>query len=254
MKWSALAALCAAASVCACDAPEPVVDFDALLRDGEALYSQGKEELIVRHFFRDRHDGFFLDVGCYKWQELSTTYYLESALGWSGIALDEHREGYERNRPRTRFRNFVVGDVDGGEATFFVSVSGKGVSSTSSNWIRRFYQAVAPDVKAQIKKIRVPQTTLDSLLAREGVEVIDFLSMDIEGSEPQALLGFDIDRFRPQLVAIEMADSSRRLIRNYFEAHDYEVLSGYVEYDKINRYFRPRSRRNPEAAANPGTH
>ena len=78
--------------------------------------------------------------------------------------------------------------------------------------------------------------------------------MDIEGSEPQALLGFDIDRFQPQLVAIEMADASRRAIRNYLEAHDYEMLSGYVEYDKINRYFRPRSRRNPETAANPETH
>jgi len=245
VKSTGLAALCAAASLWACDSEPPVVDFNALLRDGEALYSQGKEELIVRHFFRDRRDGFFLDVGCYKWRDLSTTYYLESALGWGGIAidaLDDWREGYERNRPRTRFRNYVVGEVDGGEATFFVSVYGRGVSSTSRNWIRGFFKATAPDTKPKIKKIRVPQTTLNALLEREGVETIDFLSMDIEGSEPQALAGFDIDRFRPQLVAIERQPQPHmQKVLAYFEAHDYELISSYLEHDVINRYFRPRS-------------
>ena len=68
--------------------------------------------------------------------------------------------------------------------------------------------------------------------------------MDIEGSEPQALRGFDIDRFQPELVAIEMAGPSTQAIRNYFEAHDYELLTNYLEHDRINRYFRPRAERS----------
>jgi FkbM family methyltransferase len=224
-------------------APSAEVDFEALLRDGKSLYSQGKEELVVRHFFRDRRDGFFLDVGCFRWKDLSTTYYLESELGWKGIsidALDRFRAGYERNRPNTRFRNFVVGDVDGGKATFYESVSGRGVSSTKKSWIHGFFAAAFPEVEPEVREIRVPRTTLNALLAREGVESIDFMSMDIEGSEPEGLAGFDIDRYRPKLVAIEMAAPGVRAIHQYFGAHDYEMLPEYLEYDGINRYFRPK--------------
>ena len=51
-------------------------------------YSQHNEELIIRDFFQDRREGFFLDVGCAWPIRNSTTYYLEKHLGWSGIGID----------------------------------------------------------------------------------------------------------------------------------------------------------------------
>ena len=73
---------------------------DDILTKGEKLYSQMNEELIIRHFFDDRRDGFFLDVGAFDWKKASTTLYLERHLGWSGIAIDAqkiHAEGYRKN-------------------------------------------------------------------------------------------------------------------------------------------------------------
>jgi hypothetical protein len=59
-----------------------------LLETGKALYSQGKEELIIRDFFKDRRDGVYVDLGCWQWETASTTLYLERHLGWSGLAID----------------------------------------------------------------------------------------------------------------------------------------------------------------------
>ena len=73
------------------------------------LYSFGNEELIIRDFFNDRRDGVFLDVGAFHYKMVSSTYYLEEHLGWSGIAVDALAEfaiGYIQHRPRTRFFNF----------------------------------------------------------------------------------------------------------------------------------------------------
>ena len=54
---------------------------DALLTSGQKLYSQHNEELVIRHFFEDRKDGFFVDVGAFVPIQTSTTYYLEKHLG-----------------------------------------------------------------------------------------------------------------------------------------------------------------------------
>ena len=74
---------------------------------------------------------------------------------------------------------------------------------------------------------QVPRRTLDSLLDQAGIVRFDFLSMDIELSEPAALRGFDIERFRPRLVCIEAHGETRQAILDYFAAHGY-VLVGKI--------------------------
>lgn len=74
----------------------------------------------MRHFFGDRRDGVFVDVGCYHWKQYSPTHALESELGWSGIGIDAlagFRKGYEANRKRTRFFSYIVTDRAGGKET-----------------------------------------------------------------------------------------------------------------------------------------
>ena len=70
----------------------------------------------------------------------------------------------------------------------------------------------------------VPTITLNDLLVAEGIQKIDFLSMDIELHEPQALAGFDIKRFRPSLVCIEGLLPVRQQILDYFAANDYVLV------------------------------
>jgi hypothetical protein len=60
------------------------LEMTSIFRKEKKLYSQWNEELLIRDFFGDRRDGTFLDVGCADYKRLSTTYYLEERLGWSG--------------------------------------------------------------------------------------------------------------------------------------------------------------------------
>ena len=53
--------------------------------------------------------------------------------------------------------------------------------------------------------------------------------MDIEGAEPIALAGFDIERFRPELVGIEVFPQNEEKILEYFGAHGYRRLDEYLE-------------------------
>ena len=230
----------------ACGQGSPDIPSQNVLETGEKLYSQYDEELIIRDFFGDQRDGFFVDVGCYDYKDLSTTYYLEKHLGWSGIGVDANdamRAGYEKHRPRTKFENYAVTDNSGLELSFFLNVGGEGVSSLSRSWIENsIHSFFGPDVEPMIREVKVPAITLDDLLEKNGVEKIDFLSMDIEGHELTALAGFDIERFSPELVCIEAAADQEAILR-YFAENGYERIDRYLKFDFANWYFRPRDER-----------
>ncbi len=229
IRWVVLAALVFAASVQA----EPRA-WD--LTPHEKQYSQFNEELIIRHFFEDREGGVFVDVGCYHWKQFSTTYYLEAHLGWSGVGIDALpwlRTGYEKNRKATRFFNYIVSDASGGKQTLFAAGP---ISSTDEEWAERWLPG------QERPPIEVETITLDDLLDQARVTKIDFLSMDIEGSEATALRGFDVERFRPDLVCIEVAQANRDFVAKYFARHGYDRLEKYEPYDSVNRYYAPRAR------------
>jgi FkbM family methyltransferase len=251
-----------------CSSSEPDND---LLSSGKKLYSQFDEELIIRHFFADRRNGFFVDVGCYDWEEDSTTLYLEKHLGWSGIGIDAndgHAVGYAEHRPNTRFLNYLVGDESGGEETFYLADGALGISSASEQWIHDFYRDFGVKSEPKVREVTVPTITLNDLLEQSGVSKIDFLSMDIEGHEPKALAraegpGRLRHRALPARAGVHRGGQSRgdrRLLHAARIRADREVpgvrqgqlvLHAGVGESPLARGFRPAT---PSLSARPGAH
>jgi FkbM family methyltransferase len=200
---------------------------------GPKLYSWKNEELLIRDYFRDRRGGVFLDVGAGPYGAGSNTYYLERHLGWSGVAIDAQREyaaDYQTHRPRTAFFPLFVSDRSDSTATLFIPKDGR-VSQASGEraWMRG----------RSAEEREVPTITLDDLLDRIAIESIDLLSMDIEFWEPKALAGFDIERFRPELVVIEFHSQIRDELAAYFTRHGYAQIEKYTRWDGRNAYYVP---------------
>jgi FkbM family methyltransferase len=209
---------------------------DALIaRYGTPRWSRWVEEIIVRDALQDRRGGVFVDVGSADARHHSNTYFLESKRGWSGVAIDalaEYAPGYQTHRPRTRFFTFFVSDRSDERATVFVDAGDSELSSGTREFLR---QRGRNDVVAR----DVPTITLTDLLERLGIEHFDFLSMDIELAEPKALTGFDIQRFQPDLVCIEMHSETRQWITDYFTRQGYALQVRYLFIDRNNLWFAP---------------
>lgn len=197
-------------------------------------YSEGNEEVVIRHFFSDRRDGFFLDVGAYHYKDKSNTYYLEKNLGWHGIAIDangEFEQGYLDFRPNTSFFAFFISDRSDEKADFYI-VKDPG-HLTKSTAVQSFIEG------RETEKIEVPTIKLDDLLAKLDIKGIDFFNLDIELWEPYALAGFDIEKYRPSLVCIEAHPPIQKQLLDYFSDHGYRRLDQYLLFDKRNWYFAP---------------
>jgi FkbM family methyltransferase len=201
---------------------------------GPETNSQYQEEWILRDFFKDKREGVFVDVGANHYQHFNNTFYLETRLGWSGVAIEPLREfeaDYIARRPRTRFRAFFVSDASNEVAKMYYLKNNPLVTSADKGFTAR-------SGKDAVEKT-APTITLDDLLAAEHIERFDFLSMDIELHEPRALAGFDVQRFRPALVCIEGHPEVRQQILDYFTQRGYVLVGKYLRADVINLYFTP---------------
>jgi FkbM family methyltransferase len=214
-------------------AERPIEGAGLAQKYGPSRNSEHEEEWIIRDFFQDKHNGVFVDVGANDYKYLSNTYYLEIALGWSGLAIEPQvsfANDYRKNRPRSRFLPFFISDVSNEEATMFYVSNNPLVTSSDKAFAARY------GTPAELK---APTITLDDLLTREHIATFDFLTMDIELAEPKALKGFDVERFRPALVCIEAHPEVRQQILDYFAARRYVVVGKYLRVYAANLYFAP---------------
>jgi FkbM family methyltransferase len=203
-------------------------------RFGHELYSQGPEEWLIRDFFNDRRNGVFVDVGAFHPVNFSNSYRLERDLGWTGIAIDalkEFAKPFAELRPHSRFFTAFVGETDTGEATLHVDPDIALVASGDPAFTAEFTsKAVA---------IQVRRRTLDSILREAGVTKVDFVSLDIELGEPEALKGFSLADHQPELLCIEAHRKSRQAILDIMTRAGYVVVGRYLRIDEANLYFTP---------------
>jgi FkbM family methyltransferase len=89
----------------------------------------------------------------------------------------------------------------------------------------------------------VPVITLDMALEMVGFERLDALSLDTDGYEEEILKGFDIDRWKPKAVVLEippMPPGEEAERHKYMIAHGYEPVGQRTTPD-LNQFYLRKS-------------
>ena len=194
-------------------------------------YAQNFEDVMLNRVFRDRTDGFYVDVGAADPVNLSVTKWFYDH-GWTGINIEPLTEFFEKleaQRPRDINLNCGAGSISG-EALLH-ELSTKEWSSFSEN-------GGAGNRGPSVATRSVPISTLDSILATHaGERPIDFLKIDVEGWEQEVLRGIDLHRHRPKIILIEAVDRDTHAVNSGWE--DLLLGSDYrlVYFDGLNKFY-----------------
>ena len=188
--------------------PDPLRD-----RYGPERYSENQEEWIIRDFFKDRRDGFFVDVGANRYKIFSNTYcgneaWLDRNRRRASAAVRGRLPGIPAQDPLLRS---VLGRHVARQRQVVHIRSGTLVASSTRDFTERWGK--------NARQIVVPTITLNDLLEQLRVRHVDLLSIDVELSEPKVLAGFDVEKYKPSFVCIEAHPETRQRILDYFAGH-----------------------------------
>jgi FkbM family methyltransferase len=170
--------------------------------------------------------GYFVEAGAYDGFHASNTYFLERFRNWSGLLVEAVPELHRwacRERPSSRVLNnaLVPPDLAGNEVTVHYAGTMSIVSGARGSAVGDRAYLDAAMLFEDGYEVEVPGRTLSELLDEVGAPEVDFLSLDVEGYEEQALRGLDLERHRPRLILVEahteghLASVAGILERNY---------------------------------------
>lgn len=202
-------------------------------------YAQNYEDVILARVFRDRSDGFYVDVGAMDPVADSITKHFYDR-GWHGINVEPNPHFYAKlanERPRDVNLPYCVSDEEG-ILTFHV-FEDQGVSTLQPHVAEHFAGMQFP-----YRTINAPVRTLASVMAHAPLE-IDFLKIDVEGWELPVIRSNDWSRYRPIVVLIEALDPTT--LAPCWEGWDPELTRhGYVfvYFDGLNRFYLREDRQD----------
>lgn len=150
--------------------------------------------------------GFFIEAGAVDGVFESNTYFLERFENWKGILVEPVPGMFARihvNRPTAISFNCALVSDEHSCPTVRV-VCDHAMSRVASA------EVDASIGEADGRYVEVPGRTLSSILDEVNPAHIDFLSLDVEGFELEALKGIDFERHRPRYILVECRDASSR--------------------------------------------
>ena len=192
--------------------------------------SQLRQELFVLATLNFKRNGFFVEFGATDGVTLSNTNLLEKSYGWSGILAEPARRWHaalQRNRHCNIETRCVWSDSN---ARVMFRETGVTELSTIDDYSDRDMHRSAR--KSGGTYLVDTISLLDLLRKYQAPRVIDYLSIDTEGSEFDILRNFDFTTYQFRVITCEHNFTSTRE-----KLHELLAKNGYVrKYEELSSF------------------
>jgi FkbM family methyltransferase len=207
-------------------------------------YAQNYEDVILERFFRDKVNGFYVDVGAANPTLNSVTKHFYEK-GWTGINIEPSTLFFnELVKERVKDICLNIAITSSEDYIEFFDLPNTGLSSINkhfniseinSNCIIDYHG----NIVKRIEKYFIETNRLDNILKKYANEIeIDFLKIDVEGAEKEVIESNNWSLFRPKVLLIEATIPNSKE-QNYHNWENILVEADYtfVYFDGLNRFY-----------------
>lgn len=200
--------------------------------------SQIRQDLFVLSELNFKRNGFFVEFGATNGVDLSNTHLLEREFDWKGILAEPARVWQKQLREsRTAIVEPKCVWIKSGESLPFNETANGDLSTierfSDDDKFKRYRKGGA--------RYKVDTISLVDLLEKhQAPSLIDYLSIDTEGSEYEILKEFNFDKYQFSVITCEHNNTSRRqkiyelLTKNGYR-RKFEHLSNFEDWYVLNR-------------------
>lgn len=190
----------------------------------------------------DYDNGYFVELGANDGVTQSNSLYFEKHRNWRGLLVEPAPQNFLKCRQNRSSRDsiYCAACVSFDYDKEFVRIAYSNLMSTPVN-----LESDIKDPRAHAQfgdrflgneetvfEFGALARTLDSLLRESGApQVIDFLSLDVEGAELEVLKGVDHTAFRFKYLLVECRDFSR--LSAYLASHRYTFVEPLSSQDYL---------------------
>jgi len=165
-------------------------------------YSYGGIDSLIMNIFKNFDKGFYVDIGCGHPIKNNNTYLLNKK-SWYGVNIDldsDNIDLFNIYRPSDLNVATAISDKESQQDLFFYH--SKSAINTINKKVANYQNAKVSDIK------KIKTNTLNNILdnSKYNKSKIDFLTIDIEGSEFLALKDFNFDKYDPKVIVVEYLD------------------------------------------------
>lgn len=170
-------------------------------------YSLNAVDLIIDYIFKNKNNGFYLDVGSQHPISNNNTYLLFKR-GWSGINIDLDKKNidlFNTARPNDINLNLAISSDVAEKKLYFYH--DKSPINTLNKVVSDFQTATVKEIKT------IKTTTLDiTLQSLKLNNKIDYMNLDIEGHEMEIFKAFDLSLYKPSVISVEFLDLNMKYL------------------------------------------
>ena len=185
-------------------------------------YAMNNEDTAILNYFKDKKNGFYVDVGCYHPIHRNNTHLLHMQ-NWSGVNIDTSQfsiDIFNFMRPKDLNYNCAISDKNKNIKLFYQKELSQ-LSTIEKGQAESVFQG-------EIKEKEIEAFTLDEILSRDKYKdsKIDLLDIDVEGADLKVLRGLSFDKFKPELVCVEIHEKEieKSDIYNFLIDKNYKLL------------------------------
>jgi FkbM family methyltransferase len=188
---------------------------------------QGQDQWVIERVLPGKRGGWFIDAGAGPdGVKGSNSYVLEKHLGWTGLLVEPHPDCYPqvKSNRSAHVEQYCLSDSFG-EVEFALNQYPELSSITENLSEPNFVAAGYQSKKGERSKIRIPTAPLWELLRRQRAPpVIEYMSLDIEGSEWMALKDFPFEEFRILCMTVERGGKHYDKLREKLRRNGYRLV------------------------------
>lgn len=191
---------------------------------------------ILRHFNFD--GGYFVELGAYDGVSFSNTLHLQLFKNWSGLLIEPSPHQYALAVKNRAKRTSVVNDacVEDHYNNDSIELIYSGLMTIDTNSkigrLNPMDHARLGEqfIEEKIYKFVVRAATLTQILDEvKAPTKIDFVSLDVEGSELNVLRGLNFQKYQVKYMLIETRDLNQ--IRDYLSNKGFQLTEKFSDQD-----------------------